>query len=36
MNALRDADEGELIVKLPAGCINQVNCGFYNWKCQMY
>lgn len=36
MNALRDADEGELIVKLPADCINQVNCRFYNWKCQMY
>lgn len=26
MNALRDADEGELIVKLPADCINQVRC----------
>lgn len=25
MNALRDADEGELIVKLPADCINQVS-----------
>ncbi|KAK4514480.1 erg10, acetyl-CoA C-acetyltransferase [Mucor velutinosus] len=25
MNALRDADEGELIVKLPANCINQVS-----------
>ncbi|KAI8636070.1 hypothetical protein BD408DRAFT_377484 [Parasitella parasitica] len=25
MNALRDADEGELIVKLPTDCINQVS-----------
>lgn len=28
LNALRDADEGELIVKLPVNCIQQVQLDY--------